>query len=116
MVVSMGAEGAYFVTATEAVHAQPNAVDVKSTVGAGDAMVAGTLAGLVKNHAWIDCARMGTAFSMSTLGLLGPHLPPPNQVRSLGNRITLRSLSLPTPTSETSLETQPIKTESGLDR
>ncbi|HEY9762865.1 MAG TPA: 1-phosphofructokinase [Trichocoleus sp.] len=113
VVISMGAEGAYFITATEAVHAQPDRVDVKSTVGAGDAMVAGTIAGLVKGHAWGDCARLGTAFSMGTLGLLGAHLPPSDHVQNLCDRVTLRPLSLPNPTpSETNLS----KTESGTDR
>lgn len=95
VVVSLGAEGAYFVSATAALHAQPAAIEVKSTVGAGDAMVAGTVAGLVKGADWADCARMGTAFSMGTLGLLGPHLPPTDQVRALGNRVVLRPLPLP---------------------
>ncbi|HEY9879213.1 MAG TPA: 1-phosphofructokinase [Leptolyngbyaceae cyanobacterium] len=116
VVVSMGAEGAYFVTATEALHAQPDTVEVKSTVGAGDAMVAGTIAGLVRGNDWTDCARMGTAFSMSTLGQLGPHLPPSDQVRSLGDRVTIRTLSLPIPTPETPLTPQLAKTESGIDR
>lgn len=40
MAVSIGAEGAVFVTATEAVQAIPPAVRAKSTVGAGDTMTA----------------------------------------------------------------------------
>ncbi|MBD0267749.1 MAG: 1-phosphofructokinase [Cyanobacteria bacterium Co-bin8] len=95
VVVSMGAEGAYFVTAAAAFHAQPPPTEVKSTVGAGDAMVAGTVAGLVQGADWADCARLGTAFSLSTLGLLGPHLTNVETVRGLCDRIKLRSLTLP---------------------
>ena len=47
VVVSMGKEGACFVTANEAVVARPPEIEVKSTVGAGDAMVAGILFGPV---------------------------------------------------------------------
>jgi 1-phosphofructokinase len=94
VVVSLGAEGAYFVSAAEAFHAQPPPTEVKSTVGAGDAMVAGTLAGLVQGSDWADCARLGTAFSLGTLGLLGPHLPEAETVRGLCDRITLRPIAL----------------------
>ncbi|MBD0334567.1 MAG: 1-phosphofructokinase, partial [Cyanobacteria bacterium Co-bin13] len=85
----------YFVTAEAAFHAQPPPTEVKSTVGAGDAMVAGTVTGLVQGADWADCARLGTAFSLGTLGLLGPHLPEVEAVKGLCDRITLRPLALP---------------------
>ena len=45
VIVSMGAEGALFVSADEVVFARPPNIQVGSTVGAGDAMVAGVIAG-----------------------------------------------------------------------
>jgi 1-phosphofructokinase len=72
VVVSMGAEGALFVTAEEAVHAQPPKVEVRSAVGAGDAMVAGIVAAQVRGLAIKDCARMATAFSLDALTRLEP--------------------------------------------
>ncbi len=45
VVVSMGKEGAIFVEGEEMIWAVPPSVEVKSTVGAGDAMVAGIVAG-----------------------------------------------------------------------
>lgn len=61
VVVSMGAKGALFVDRNQAVHAQPPAIDVKSTVGAGDAMVAGIVSGLVNDKSLADCAAFASA-------------------------------------------------------
>jgi 1-phosphofructokinase len=65
--VSMGAEGALFVTADEVVTARPPNVQVRSTVGAGDAMVAGIVAGQLRGLPLADCARLATAFSLDAL-------------------------------------------------
>ena len=51
VVVSLGADGAVFVESGRALHAQPPRVEVASTVGAGDAMVAGALAALERVEA-----------------------------------------------------------------
>lgn len=93
VVVSMGADGALFVNAHQAIHAQPPPVEVKSTVGAGDAMVAGTVAGLVRGLSLADCARLGTAFSMGALSQVGPRLPPMADIRANGDRVVIRSLT-----------------------
>jgi len=92
VVVSLGADGALFVDQDAAVHAQPPAVEVKSTVGAGDAMVAGTVVGLVQAQSLADCARLGTAFSLGALTQIGPRLPPADVVLGNCDRVTVRSL------------------------
>lgn len=66
-VVSMGADGALFVTGEEAILATPPRVRVLSTVGAGDAMVAGILAGRLGGLALSETARLATAFSLAVL-------------------------------------------------
>ena len=63
----MGKEGACFVTADRAVIARPPAVKVRSTVGAGDAMVAGIVSAQLRGLPLEDCARLGTAFSLEVL-------------------------------------------------
>lgn len=70
-VVSMGAEGACFITAEGAVVARPPRVAVQSTVGAGDAMVAGIVAGQLRGLALADCARLATAFSLDAITHIG---------------------------------------------
>lgn len=65
--VSMGAEGALFVTADQSVMATPPDITVLSTVGAGDAMVAGIIAGQLRDLSLADTARLATAFSLDAL-------------------------------------------------
>lgn len=67
VVVSCGAEGAYFVTADEVVRARPPRIAVRSTVGAGDAMVAGVVAAQLRGLPLVECARLATAFSLFAL-------------------------------------------------
>ena len=77
VVISMGSDGALFVEKDRAFIVRPPAVTVKSTVGAGDAMVAGLVAGLSKKMPLKDCARLATAFSLSAITRLGRDLPKP---------------------------------------
>lgn len=65
--VSRGAEGAVFVSADEVVTARPPAIAVRSTVGAGDAMVAGIVAAQLRGLPLAECARLATAFSLFAL-------------------------------------------------
>jgi 1-phosphofructokinase len=67
VVVSRGADGACFVTADAVVVARPPAVRVGSTVGAGDAMVAGVVAAQLRGASLADTARHATACSLAVL-------------------------------------------------
>ncbi|MBS1174774.1 MAG: fructose-phosphate kinase [Burkholderiaceae bacterium] len=80
VVVSMGEQGALFVTADAQLIARPPAVMVKSTVGAGDAMVAGVLAGVLQQLPLADCARLATAFSLAAVTRLTRDLPAPTVI------------------------------------
>lgn len=66
-VVSMGEEGALFAWRGAVVLARPPRVEVRSTVGAGDAMVAGIVAGRLRGLPLPELARMATAFSLDAL-------------------------------------------------
>lgn len=74
VVVSLGADGAVFARNGEVVHATPPAVHVASTVGAGDAMVAGSITGILRGLAPTELARLATAFSAVAISRVGPHL------------------------------------------
>ncbi|HEY8906402.1 MAG TPA: PfkB family carbohydrate kinase, partial [Rhodoferax sp.] len=93
VIVSMGGEGALFVNRQEALLAQPIPTELTSTVGAGDAMVAGIVAAQIAGKALADCARLATAFSAGKLARVGPHLPPPDTVRALAQMVQISSLS-----------------------
>lgn len=75
VVVSRGERGALFVTEDEVVTAVPPQVSVKSTVGAGDAMVAGLVAGCISHLPLPELARLATAFSVEAVSRVGAHLP-----------------------------------------
>ncbi len=92
VVVSLGAEGAVFVEGERALMAVPPPVQVASTVGAGDAMVAGTLAARLEGCGLEACARRGTAFAAGTLARLGPELPPPERIAELMDAVMVEAL------------------------
>ena len=92
VVVSLGGDGALFLTGEQALQAHPAPVAVTSTVGAGDAMVAGLVAARLENLPLIETAQLATAFAAAKLTRLGPHLPPPDQVRALAQQIVVTSL------------------------
>jgi 1-phosphofructokinase len=92
VVVSMGAEGAIFVQAGEALLARPPRVAVKSTVGAGDAMVSGTVAGKVRGASLAECARLATAFSLSAISQVGSGLPSLDAVEAFKSQVTIKEL------------------------
>lgn len=91
VVVSMGADGALFVSSSEALLARLPNIQPASTVGAGDAMVAGIVAALSENAALERIARMGTAFAYSKLGQIGPNLGPRDRVEGFAAQVHIQS-------------------------
>jgi 1-phosphofructokinase len=67
VVVSLGAEGACFTTREGSILAVPPQVEVRTTVGAGDAMVAGILSSSLRRRSVAETARMATAFSLRAI-------------------------------------------------
>lgn len=66
VVVSLGPDGAFIATRGAEARFRPPAATVVSTVGAGDSMVAGILAGLTSGRSVIDAARLGVAMGSAT--------------------------------------------------
>jgi len=93
VVVSMGREGALFVEAGQSLLAVPPQVDVKSTVGAGDAMVAGLVAGKARGLPLADSARLATATAVGALTQLGPRLPASQVIESLLPQVTVQAVA-----------------------
>lgn len=75
LVVSMGGEGALFLTEASELLAQSPKLKVVSTVGAGDSLLAGYLHGLLNDESPDDCARRATVYAWSRLESLVPKLP-----------------------------------------
>ncbi|WP_353861707.1 1-phosphofructokinase [Azospirillum formosense] len=92
VVVSLGADGALFVTDGPALHARLPAVNALSTVGAGDAMVAGLIAAFGADRTLEDAARLSVAFATAKLGCFGPNLPGADAVRALAGQVEISTL------------------------
>ncbi|MBK1837290.1 1-phosphofructokinase [Azospirillum sp. YIM B02556] len=96
VVVSLGAEGALFVGSdsqgARALHGRLPPVNALSTVGAGDAMVAGLIAAFQQDGGLEDVARLSVAFAAAKLGCFGPNLPDSATVRSLAAQVGLTAL------------------------
>jgi 1-phosphofructokinase len=93
VVVSMGSEGACFVTRDELVVARPPRVDVHSTVGAGDALVAGLVAAQLRGLGLSETARLSTAFSVDAVTRLGSGLSSTAAIDALAQRIQVEVAS-----------------------
>lgn len=94
VVVSMGARGAVMAMPDAAILAVPPKVPVASTVGAGDAMVAGLIHSATRGLGLTETARLATAFSLGALGEIGPHLPAVARIQELSRAVEVTVLDI----------------------
>ena len=87
MVVSMGARGALFVSHDEVVASRPPCTVVRSTVGCGDAMVAGIVAARLQGLSLTQTATLATAFSVEAVTRIGAGLTSKGAVEMLAREI-----------------------------
>lgn len=93
VVISMGVDGALFMDRDGALIACPPRLSQGSTVGAGDAMVAGIAAALLEPAFDLaSCARLATAFSMSRLHSGDARRLDPAQVRGWTDDVLIERL------------------------
>lgn len=92
VIVSLGADGALFVSPKSALMVEPPPVSVVSTVGAGDSLLAGYLAGLVTGCPPDDCAKLATVFAWSALEDVARHAPSRELAAERMRLIGVRSL------------------------
>ncbi len=90
--VSLGAEGALFASGDGAVRALPPPTQIASTVGAGDALVAGLVAGLHDGLPLPDLARQALAFAAGKLSRTGANLPGRAEVEALAAEIRVEEI------------------------
>ncbi|WCE03630.1 1-phosphofructokinase [Pseudoxanthomonas sp. JBR18] len=92
--VSMGSDGALFLDRSGALLARPPRLADGSTVGAGDAMVAGIAAALLEpSFDLAGCARLATAFSMSRLHSGDARRLDPAQVRAWAGEVQIERVA-----------------------
>lgn len=93
VILSLGGEGAIFVSPEKSVMASAPPVKVVSTVGAGDSLLAGYLAGLHSGLSPVERARLATVFAWSTLGNLTRELPGKETLSRMMTKIKVQPLS-----------------------
>ncbi|HEV2846129.1 MAG TPA: 1-phosphofructokinase [Thermoanaerobaculia bacterium] len=92
VVVSMGGDGAVFVDRDEALLARPPRVPVRSTVGAGDAMVAGIVHAMIHGLPLADVARTATASGAYAVTRFGPGIGNLAELRKLMEQVEIETL------------------------
>lgn len=92
MVISMGASGAMLVTKDEVIEAPSPRVRSKSTVGAGDSMVAGMVLALSRKCSWPEVLQYGVATGTATTMNPGTELCKKEDVERLYGWLKAKSL------------------------
>jgi 1-phosphofructokinase family hexose kinase len=92
VVVSMGGDGAVFVERGQALLARPPAVTVRSTVGAGDAMVGGIVYAMLQDLPLEDVARWGTASGAYAVTRIGAGIENLAEHRKLIDKVVIERL------------------------
>jgi 1-phosphofructokinase len=93
VVVSMGGAGALFVTRERALLARPPRVAVRSTVGAGDAMVGGLVHGLLGDLPLEDLAATATACGAYAVTRVGSEVENLAELRKLKERVEIETFN-----------------------
>ena len=92
VVVSLGRDGAIYVGEEACFYAPEIPVEVKSTVGAGDALVGGLLYGLVKHGSMREAFRAGAAAGTASVMTEGTQLIIPDDFMRLLSQVQLQEL------------------------
>jgi 1-phosphofructokinase family hexose kinase len=94
VIVSLGADGALFVTREEAFHASTPVVRVRSKVGAGDSLIGGVLWSLLKRRTLREAARVGIAASTSAVMREAPRLCHKADIARLTRKVVISDLKV----------------------
>lgn len=92
VVVSLGRRGALFVTPDAVLHAVLPEAAVQSTVGAGDALVAGLLVGQKRGLGLADCACLATAYSVGVITSPNSQLPDQAALNALIDKVQIQEM------------------------
>lgn len=93
VILSLGGEGALFITPEKELMASAPPVKVVSTVGAGDSLLAGYLAGITTGRNPVECARLATVFAWCVLEDLSRELPDGEVIEKRMAKLKVQPLS-----------------------
>ncbi|MFH2068677.1 MAG: 1-phosphofructokinase [Candidatus Omnitrophota bacterium] len=92
VIVSLGSEGALAVTEKESFQARPPALKMRSTIGAGDALLAGLLAELSRGKNLADALRMGVAAGSASVLYPGTSFAPPAKIFEIHRQVRVSKI------------------------
>lgn len=92
VVVSMGGDGALFVERGRALLARPPKVAVRSTVGAGDAMVGGIVSAMIEDRSLEEVARTATAAGAHAVTRVGSGIDDLSEFRNLVEQVEIEEI------------------------
>ncbi|WP_432736414.1 1-phosphofructokinase [Maridesulfovibrio sp. FT414] len=92
--VSLGSRGALFTDGVEELLAKPPKIEPVSTVGAGDAMIGGLVAGVALGLSLKERIRLATSLSAATVAQAGPSLERLDVAKELEEQVTVEAISL----------------------
>ncbi|HYF83866.1 MAG TPA: 1-phosphofructokinase [Clostridia bacterium] len=90
--VSLGADGAVFVKKDKAIYAEGLTVDVRSTVGAGDAMVASLALAFIRDYTFEKAVTLSVATAAANVASSGTQPPRLEDVLRYESQVRLNSL------------------------
>jgi 1-phosphofructokinase len=92
VMVSLGADGALVATCEQRWRIKPPQLTAKSTVGAGDAMVAGFVAGQVRGCDLVDSIRLATAAAAASVAKVGTRAGSLVEVKKLCDQVIIEEI------------------------
>jgi 1-phosphofructokinase len=92
VLISLGDKGAIYITKKNAYMSKEIKVPIKSTVGAGDAMVAGMIYAMEKDYADYDLLRLAVACGTAKVMTEGTRIPDMETIREISKNIEIESL------------------------
>ncbi len=93
VIVSLGSGGALAITGKESFRARPPALKIRSTIGAGDALLAGLLAELSRGKSLADALRMGVAAGSASVLYPGTSFAPPAKIFEIRRQVQVSKLA-----------------------
>jgi len=93
VVISMGEDGVNWLHNTHPLHAKAPKVVVKSTVGAGDSLLAGMIHGLMNGFSAEETLKTATAIASHAVTQIGFRIPNVEMLNQLKAQTTINSLS-----------------------
>lgn len=88
-VISMGEQGVNWFTSTHSCHAAPPKVTVKSTVGAGDTLLAGMIYGLLHEHDKVETLTTAVALAAHAVSIVGFAVADKSRLDALRSQVVI---------------------------